>query len=69
MNSNANLCITPMQDLLNLDGRARINTPSTLGENWAWRMEKNQFDAQTVKRLKRMTWLYERLPEKQNKSF
>ena len=41
MSSNANLCITPMQDLLNLDGRARINTPSTLGENWAWRMEKN----------------------------
>ena len=69
MSSNANLCITPIQDLLNLDGRARINTPSTLGENWAWRMEKNQFDAQTVKRLKRMTWLYERLPEKQNKSF
>lgn len=69
MSSNANLCITPMQDLLNLNGRARINTPSTLGENWAWRMEKNQFDAQTVKRLKRMTWLYERLPEKQNKSF
>ena len=69
MSSVANLCITPMQDLLNLDGKARINTPSTLGGNWTWRMEKNQFDAQTVKRLKRMTWLYERLPEKQNKSF
>ena len=62
MSSKANLCVTPMQDLLNLDGKARINVPSTLGGNWTWRMEKGQFDEETVKRLKRMTWLYERLP-------
>ena len=61
MSSMANLCVTPMQDLLNLDGKARINVPSTLGGNWTWRMEK------AVERLKRMTWLYERLPEKENK--
>ncbi len=33
-------------------------------------MEKGQFDEETVKRLKRMTWLYERLPrelKKENK--
>ena len=62
MSSKSNLCVTPMQDLLNLDGKARINVPSTLGGNWTWRMEKGQFDEETVKRLKRMTWLYERLP-------
>ena len=68
MSSKANLCVTPMQDLLNLDGKARINVPSTLGGNWTWRMEKGQFDEETVKRLKRMTWLYERLPrEAENK--
>ena len=68
MSSKANLCVTPMQDLLNLDGKARINVPSTLGGNWTWRMEKGQFDKETVKRLKRMTWLYERLPrEAENK--
>ena len=65
MSSMANLCVTPMQDLLNLDGKARINVPSTLGGNWTWRMEKGQFDKETVKRLKRMTWLYERLPKKE----
>ena len=65
MSSKANLCVTPMQDLLNLDGKARINVPSTLGGNWTWRMEKGQFDEETVKRLKRMTWLYERLPKKE----
>ena len=67
MSSIASLCITPMQDLLNLDGKARINIPSTLGGNWTWRMEKGQFDEKTVERLKRMTWLYERLPEKMKK--
>ena len=67
MSSIASLCITPMQDLLNLDGKARINVPSTLGGNWTWRMEKGKFDEKTVERLKRMTWLYERLPEKENK--
>ena len=67
MSSKANLCVTPMQDLLNLDGKARINVPSTLGGNWTWRMEKGQFDEKAVERLKRMTWLYERLPEKENK--
>lgn len=67
MSSKANLCVTPMQDLLNLDGKARINVPSTLGGNWTWRIEKGQFDEETVKRLKRMTWLYERLPREVEK--
>ena len=67
MSSKANLCVTPMQDLLNLDGKARINVPSTLGGNWTWRMEKGQFDEETVKRLKRMTWLYERFPREVEK--
>ena len=48
-------------------GKARINVPSTLGGNWTRRMEKGQFDKKAVERLNRMTWLYERLPEKENK--
>ena len=48
-------------------GKARINVPSTLGGNRTWRMEKGQFDKKAVERLNRMTWLYERLPEKKNK--
>ena len=32
-----------------------------------WSMEKGQFDKKAVERLNRMTWLYERLPEKENK--
>lgn len=34
----ANMAIVPIQDLLSLGTEARINTPSTLGNNWKWRM-------------------------------
>lgn len=37
-NSKAKLAIAPLQDILALDNSARINTPSTLGSNWQWRM-------------------------------
>ena len=62
MGSVADLCITPMQDFLNLDGEARINMPSILGGNWAWRMKKGQFDKEIVKQMARMTKIYGRLP-------
>lgn len=31
--------IVPMQDVLGLDGYARMNFPSTIGGNWLWRMK------------------------------
>ena len=37
--STAGLVIIPMQDILGLDGRARMNVPSTVGGNWGWRMQ------------------------------
>lgn len=37
--SNAHLAITSMQDLLDLGSSSRINRPSTLGDNWKWRMK------------------------------
>jgi 4-alpha-glucanotransferase len=36
--SPAEIAIVPMQDFLGLGSEARINTPSTLGGNWAWRI-------------------------------
>ena len=35
--SQADTVIIPMQDYLDLDASARMNIPSTLGGNWAWR--------------------------------
>ena len=36
MNSQASLCIIPMQDCLHLGSEARMNTPGTVDENWQW---------------------------------
>ena len=34
-----NTVIIPMQDILNLDGDARMNLPGSTGGNWLWRMK------------------------------
>ena len=61
MQSVANLCIVPMQDYLGLGSDARINTPSTLGGNWEWRMKPGEPDEGTVREMERMTKIYGRL--------
>ena len=38
MSSIARTCVIPIQDYLGYDNRSRINTPSTLGGNWRWRV-------------------------------
>ena len=40
LSSQANRAVLPMQDVLGLDSRARMNTPGTLGGNWQWRMPR-----------------------------
>ena len=61
MGSAADLCIVPMQDYLGLGSDARINTPSTLGGNWEWRMKPGEPDEGTVREMERMTKIYGRL--------
>ena len=58
--STANTVIFLAQDLLGLDNRARINTPSTLGGNWRWRLEKGQLTGRLAKKLKQLTTIYGR---------
>lgn len=62
MASVSDLCIIPMQDYLCLSNKARINTPSTLGKNWQWRMGKKALKNKLAEKIKRMTRLYGRLP-------
>lgn len=38
--------IVPMQDVLGLDGSARMNYPGTTGGNWLWRMKPDQLTLQ-----------------------
>lgn len=60
MGSVADLCIIPMQDYLGLGNEARINTPSTLGGNWQWRMADGAFDDALTDKIARMAKLYGR---------
>ena len=43
--SPAGAAIFPLQDLLGLGSEARMNTPSTVTGNWAWRFSWNQVPA------------------------
>lgn len=42
MRSQARLCIIPLQDYMGLDNDCRVNTPSTVGINWKWRLLPGQ---------------------------
>lgn len=61
MESVANLCIIPIQDYLGLGKEARINIPSTLGNNWKWRLYKDEIGKGLIKRIRDITKLYGRL--------
>ena len=63
--SVADLAVIPMQDLLELGSEARINTPSTVGTNWMWRLVPGQLPRGLAGRLRREMALYERLPAPQ----
>lgn len=52
MHSVARLAIVPMQDLLGLDGSARMNTPGTTINNWTWRMYWEQLTDEKINAFK-----------------
>ena len=59
--SVADLAILPLQDILGLDDRARMNDPSINAGNWRWRYESSQMlTAQIGDRLLEMTQIYSR---------
>ena len=61
MESVANLAVTPMQEFLGLGTEARINYPSTLGNNWKWRLLPEQFTPELAKRIYRLTQITARI--------
>lgn len=61
MNSVADYCIIPMQDILGLSSESRINIPSTVGNNWKWRIKKGAFDDEIIERLRTLTRVSGRL--------
>ncbi|MBQ7069708.1 MAG: 4-alpha-glucanotransferase [Ruminococcus sp.] len=63
--SISDTAIAQMQDILCLGSEARMNTPSTLGGNWAWRMESlDALDDELITRLYELTRTYGRVNRK-----
>jgi 4-alpha-glucanotransferase len=56
--SVADIAITPMQDVLNCGGEARMNFPSRLGGNWEWRMGEGDMNDGLSGRLRELNWMY-----------
>lgn len=54
LNTQARLCIIPMQDLLGLGSEARMNIPGTTLNNWRWRLKKGQLTNHIQKALREM---------------
>ncbi len=57
--SVAKTAIIPMQDVLNLDEKARMNVPSSVTGNWLWRMREMPEEEAVVK-LQRLTRIFNR---------
>ncbi|MBC6713852.1 4-alpha-glucanotransferase [Treponema sp. Marseille-Q3903] len=64
ISSVANTCILTMQDLIGCGKEGRMNTPSTVGENWKWRATSDQFSDDIVEFLGKYTKIYGRKNEK-----
>ncbi len=62
--SVADTAIIPIQDYLELGSEARINTPSTLGGNWEWRMSAQDCTSQLAARMLELATVYGRIVKK-----
>lgn len=60
LSSVAMLAVIPVQDYLYLDSDARINTPSTLGDNWTWRLTDEDFDEELISKIRKLCVLFGR---------
>ena len=61
MMSVADTAIIPMQDYLNLGSEARINTPSTIGDNWKWRLAPGQLSQELSQSMRVLAQTFGRI--------
>ena len=60
--SVSRLAVLPMQDLLELDSRHRMNTPGTTEDNWQWEFEWTQLPVDLAEHLRHLNSVYGRIP-------
>jgi len=63
--SVADTSLIPLQDVLGLGTKARMNLPNSTSGNWAWRYKAGALTNDASKRLKELTELYGRKQEGQ----
>ncbi len=61
LGSVAGYAIMPMQDLLQMDGSARMNVPGVSDGNWGWRLSGGELTAKIAGELRNLTEMYNRL--------
>ena len=59
--SVAYIAVAQMQDLLDIGSEGRMNTPSTLGNNWQFRTQKSDFTNELAQKIYELNELYNRL--------
>jgi len=62
--SAADLAVMQMQDILGLGSEARMNIPSTLGNNWKWRCLPGACAPKLAERLRHEMRVYHRYPDR-----
>lgn len=58
--SKANIAIAQMQDFIGLGEEGRMNTPSTLGKNWKWRLNEKYITDELCNNIKITTRKFKR---------
>jgi 4-alpha-glucanotransferase len=53
--SVADVAIAPLQDILGLNSKARMNIPGIATGNWGWRLKQNQFKSKHIRFLKELS--------------
>jgi len=61
MMSVANTAIIPVQDLLNLGVKSRMNQPGINAGNWIWKLDPGQLTSEISLRLRNLTEIYGRI--------
>jgi 4-alpha-glucanotransferase len=61
LSSAAAQTIVPLQDLLNLDSRSRMNQPGRAENNWQWRVESLSICEKPLHRMAGLCRLYDRI--------
>ncbi len=60
MMSVADMAIIPMQDILGLGEKDRMNLPASSSGNWEWRLAESQISASITENLRHLTTIYGR---------